>query len=1036
MNFKSVSMLLLGAVFCILPVVAQTPDWENPKVFAVNNEPTRATCIPYPNQASAIVDDYAQSPYYLLLDGTWKFNWVASPNLRPVDFYKKDYDVSGWKDIKVPGNWELQGYGKPIYTNIEYPHPENPPFIPHEDNPVGSYRRDFDIPSQWDGRRVFLHFENGTAAMYVWVNGQKVGYNEGTKSPVEFDITPYVKTGKNTVACEVYRWSDGSYLEDQDFWRLSGFERSIFLYSTDQTRIQDFFVHTDLDQKYLNADLSIDIKLKNYTQVVKVQSVEVELLDAASRKILTDKKNVSLPSRGLLETVISQKVKAPKLWSAETPNLYTLVITLKDENGKIIECTSSRVGFRKVEIKEGQLLVNGKRVLIKGVNIHEHNQMNGHTISREIMMKDISLMKQFNINAVRTSHYPQPTLWYKLCDEFGIYLIDEANIESHGMGYGKESISHRPEWWDAHLDRTVRLVERDKNHPSVIEWSLGNESANGKAFEITYDWIKNRDKSRPVQFEQAGEKSNTDVICPMYPSIESMKDHASKPLARPYIMCEYAHAMGNSMGNFQEYWDIIRSSKHLQGGFIWDWVDQGFLRKDENGLSYWAYGGDFGVGNTYHSDINFCCNGLIAPDRTPHPHLFEVKKVYQNVLFKAKDLSKGVITVMNDYRFTNLKGNYYFKWQLMKNGEKVSNGRFEMDLSPEMSKEVTLKLPVLNTLPGEEYYLQVYGYTKNATEMLPADFELVREEFEMPGNNFFANTKRPDSKPVLESDNDYLKIVKGDVSFEFDKSKGLMDIVYKDKSLLEGNPEFNFWRAPTDNDWGANAHRKMNVWRSAGENIQLKNVEVKESDNEVTVRYLFLLTDVQSDLAATYTVDGNGCLTCEVEYVSKNKLLPELPRFGMQFRLPERYENFSWYGRGPWENYADRKHSAFVGLYQSKVKDQYTPYVRPQENGYKTDVRWLTLTDNSGLGLKVEGLQPVCASALNFLPEDFDPGFSKKQQHVNDIYPRREVVLSVDLFQRGVGGLNSWGHNPLMDYRYFGDHYKYAFKISVVDLDK
>ncbi len=1024
--------LLSGGAF------SQTPDWENPEVFGINNEPTRSTSLPYPSESLAITDDYSRSPYYLLLDGQWKFNFSTCPDKRPLDFYKENFDVSNWKNIKVPGNWELQGYGSPLYTSAGYTFPINPPHIPHDDNPVGSYRRDLVLPDSWDGRRVFLHFDNGTAAMYVWINGEKVGYNEGAKSPVEFDITPYVRKGKNTVACEVYRLSDGSYMEDQDFWRISGFERSIYLYSTAQTRIQDFFVHTDLDKQYKNAELSVDFILRNYAKSAAARDIEIKLLDASGKTVLKKSAHLSIPADGKATPILSTPVSAPKLWTAETPNLYTLLITLRDESGNLVEVTSHRIGFRKVEIKDGLLLVNGKRVLFKGVNMHEHNQLTGHNIDREIMLTDIRLMKKLNINAVRTSHYPQPTLWYKLCDQYGIYLIDEANIESHGMGYNDQSITAKPEWFAAHLDRTIRLLERDKNHPSVIEWSLGNESYNGEAFKRTYKWLKERDKSRPVQFEQAHRDTNTDVICPMYPGFKSMqKDAANKDLDRPYIMCEYAHAMGNSEGNFQEYWDLIRSNKHFQGGYIWDWVDQGFLRTDENGRTYWAYGGDFGVGNRYNHSENFCCNGLIGPDRIPHPHSYEVKKSYQNVLFKAKDLNKGIITATNDFRFINLKGLYYFKWNLMKNGKKVVGGTFDLDLAPEASKDVPLKFRAIHPKAGEEYYLQIFGFTKTANDLVPADFELIREEFAFAQNQYFTPVKiASDSMPKLEQDKNYVKVTVGDYTAEFNDNnwaKGLYAYSYKGQNLISGNsPEVNFWRAPNDNDFGEGAQRRLNIWRMAGQNIELKRMEAKTDSDRAVVKYLYFSRDAQCDVEMVYTMDGTGALTCSLKYATENSYLPELPRFGMLFTLPEEFENFTWYGRGPWENYVDRKRASFVGIYESKVKDQYTPYVRPQENGYKTDVRWLTLTNDKGFGLRVEGLQPICTSALNFRPEDFDPGVTKKQQHVNDMNPRRDVTLAVDLFQRGIGGLNSWGAQPFDEYRYFGKKYEYAFKLSVV----
>lgn len=1038
MRIKQVAIIILITLNYI-SVLGQVLDWENPEVFAINNAAARATSLPYPTEELAIKDDYSNSPYYMLLDGVWKFNWVPKPALRPVDFYKENYDISHWKDVIVPGNWELQGYGKPIYTNIIYPFPKNPPFIPHEDNPVGSYKRDFEISENWNGRRVFLHFESGVAAMYVWVNGQKVGYNEGGKSPVEFDITPYIRKGKNSLSCEVYRWSDGSYLEDQDFWRLSGFERSIYLYSTAQTRIQDFFVHTDLDNKYKNAVLSIDLKLRNYTKNNFKQTVEIKLLDNNLKTVVLEKKTVNLSAESSLKSTLFKKVLSPKLWTAETPHLYTMVISLKDKEGVPIEYTSCKIGFRKVEIKNGLLLVNGKRVLLKGVNLHEHNELNGHTVTPELMLKDIRLMKQFNINAVRTSHYPQPTLWYKLCDRYGIYVVDEANIESHGMRYGKESMSHFSEWWNSHLDRTIRLVERDKNHPSVIIWSLGNESANGKAFEITYDWIKSRDKSRPVQFEQAREERNTDIICPMYPSLESMKEYASrKNPDRPYIMCEYAHAMGNSMGNFQEYWDIIRSSQHLQGGFIWDWADQGLKRTDEDGNIYWAYGGDFGVGNLYNSDENGCNDGLVFPDRTPQPELMEVKKVHQNIIFKEKDISKGIITIINDNRFINLKGNYYFTWQLLKNGEKIAEDKFEIDIAPEMAKDVILQIPHINTELGEEYFLQLFAYSVYATELIPSDFELAREEFVLSKNNYFSRERKAtENKPTLEQDDKTIKITMRESIIELDKSeKGLVSFIYKGKTILAKPLEINFWRAPTDNDWGEKAHKRMNIWRNAGDNIQLRNLQVQEQNNVMTVIYNMFSPDIQSDINIIYTISGNEEIICEVECLSKDKDLPELPRFGVLLTLPEEFDYFTWYGRGPWENYADRNSSSFLGIYKGKVQDQYVPYLRPQENGYKTDIRWLTLTDNTGFGLKVEGLQPICSNALNFRPEDFDPGMSKKQQHVNDIFPRREVVVAIDMFQRGLGGITSWGGKPLHKYRYFKDNYKYAFVLSVAQNNK
>ena len=646
----------------------KTNDWENPAIFQINREPARAAFLPYADESSAIADDYTRSPWFLTLDGNWKFNWSPTPDERPKDFFKTDFNTTNWKEITVPSNWELNGYGIPIYTNIIYPFVKNPPFIDHADNPVGSYRRAFELPENWNGRRVYLHFEAGTSAMYIWVNGEKVGYSENTKSPTEFDITKYVKAGKNQIAVEVYRWSDGSYLEDQDFWRLSGIDR-------------------DLDDSYKNGSLAVDVKVKNMNKAAKNnQIVEAKLVDAAGKEVFKKTIKINVGANSVESTTFTQNVSTPKLWNNETPNLYTLLLTLKDENGKFIETVATQIGFRKVELKNGQLLVNGIRIMVHGVNIHEHNPKTGHYQDKETMMKDIKLMKQLNINAVRCSHYPNNLMWVKLCNKYGLFLVDEANIESHGMGAELQGSfdktkhpAYLPEWKAAHMDRIYSLVERDKNQPSVILWSLGNECGNGPVFHEAYKWIKNRDNTRLVQFEQAGEEENTDVVCLMYPSMDYMREYAKrKDVKRPFIMCEYSHAMGNSSGNFQEYWDIIRGSNNMQGGFIWDWVDQGFEMTDEVGRKYWSYGGDMGSQH-YTNDENFCHNGLVWPDRTPHPGAFEVKKVYQDILFTGVDLKQGIIEVENGFGYTNLD-QYLFKYEVLENGLVIKTGTVDIKL--------------------------------------------------------------------------------------------------------------------------------------------------------------------------------------------------------------------------------------------------------------------------------------------------------------------------------------------------------------------
>jgi len=1041
MNTKSLQVvMLMGFFFLGLSSQAQKTqnDWENPRVFQINKEYPVATFLPYADEATAIVDNYAKSPYYQLLSGKWKFHWVPKPADRPLDFYKENYDVSKWKEIKVPSNWEIEGYGIPIYTNIQYPFPLNAPFIPHNDNPVGSYRRDFTIPASWEGRRTYLHFASGTAAMYVWVNGQKVGYSQVTKSPAEFDITKYVRKGKNTLAVEVYRWSDGSYLEDQDFWRLSGIDNDVYLYSTPQLRIVDFFAHPDLDASYKNGLLSVDVKLKNsLSAAMKNQVVEVTVLDENNKKIASQTAKLDVPANDVANTVITKTVTAPKLWNAETPNLYTLLLTLKNDQGKIVEATSCKIGFRKIEIKDGQLLVNGVHILIKGTNIHELDEFEGQHVGTELMMKDIRTMKQNNLNAVRMSHYPHCVDWYKLCDKYGLYLVDEANLESHGFGYGKENPAFHEEWFEAHKDREYRLVERDKNHPSVIIWSMGNECSNGTVFQDVYKWIKQRDTSRPVQFEQAGQGNNTDIVCPMYPGIDYMKSYASKLQTRPFIMCEYAHAMGNGTGNFQEYWDIIESSKNMQGGFIWDWVDQGLHEKDANGKMYYAYGGDLGA-EGYHHDENFNCNGLVAPDRTPHPGLFEVKKSYQYIQFRVKNLNEGLITVKNMFDFTDLSG-YNFKWELFRSGKKEGEGTFDLDLAPKGEKDVKLALPALQGTLKTEYFLNVYAYTKKATDVIPAGHEVAREQLAFPLNDYFDEPAFlfDPNKPKVTTQDNFVKIEAGKVVLVFNKRNGSLDnYTVNGKRVIEQGPEINFWRGPTDNDFGNNMVRKSSIWRAAGDNKRLQDFTVKADDdgNVVSITVKYLLTDISSDYTLTYTVNGNGTLMIEAAYTAGANELPEMPRFGMLFTLPQAMDNFSYYGRGPWENYSDRKFSSFVGEYKLKVSEQEMPFVRPQEFGNRTDVRWLTLTDATGHGIRVEGLQPLSVSALNNSPEDFDPGLTKKQQHPKDVFKRFNVTLAVDLVQRGVGGDNSWGALPHQPFRLLDKTYKYGFVISPVEL--
>jgi beta-galactosidase len=1018
-------------------------DWENPEVFQINREPARATFLPYADEVSAISDNYASSPWYFSLNGKWKFAWSPTPDQRPKDFYKQDFSTLNWKELQVPSNWELNGYGIPIYTNITYPFDRNPPFINHSDNPVGAYKRDFVLPENWDKRHVYLHFEAGTSAMYIWVNGEKVGYTENTKSPAEFDITKYVKAGSNSLAVEVYRWSDGSYLEDQDFWRLSGIDRNVYLYSTNDIRIADFFAKPDLDSNYKNGSLNVDVNLKNLTStIIKNQKLEAKLVDASGETVFSKDVKVNFEANKVQTITFSQEVSSPKLWSSEAPNLYTLLLTLKSENGSIVEVVSTQIGFRKVEMKGGELLVNGVRLMVRGVNMHETNTITGHYQDEATMMKDIKLMKQMNINSVRLSHYPNNVIWMKLCNKYGLYLVDEANIESHGMGVEgqpliwmnpKTNPGYLPEWREAHLDRIYSLVERDKNMPSVIIWSLGNESANGPVFHEAYKWIKKRDNTRLVQFEQAKENENTDIVCPMYPTIAYMKEYAArKEVARPYIMCEYSHAMGNSNGNFQEYWDIIRGSKNMQGGFIWDWVDQGFEMKDEIGRKYWAYGGDMGSQN-YTNDENDCNNGLLMPDRTPNPGAFEVKKVYQDILFEPIDIKNGVIQIINDFGFTNLN-QYSFKYQVLENGKIIKEGTIDVDLNPKSRKQFKIDLPKLASKPEVEYLLNVFAYTKTGSELLPQNFEIAKEQFVIAGENYFTKTGQANSSSKITEEKNEFVLSANNVVVKISKETGLISYYsLKGEEYFKQYPEPNFWRAPTDNDFGNKMPVRNNVWRTAGNNSTLEKIELVEENGKKYVTAKLKLNDVFSDYTIKYSMSNDGALEVQPSFKKGNAPLPDMPRFGMIFSLKNSLENLDYYGRGPWENYSDRNTSTIKGIYKSKVADQYVPYTRPQENGYKTDVRWFKLSGNNGKGLEIKGLQPIGMSTLNNYPSDFDPGLTKKNLHVSDITPRKEVVVCVDLAQRGLGGDNSWGLYPHEQYLLKQNEYSYGFVIKPIE---
>lgn len=1016
-------------------------DWENPAVNEINREAPRAYFIPYGDAEQAMQYDIWKSPFIQSLNGTWQFHLAHTPELRPFYFYKDDYDTRDWKTITVPGNWELQGYDVPIYVNIQYPFKPNPPYPSKDYNPVGSYKRTFTIPENWKGEDIYLHFGAVSSAMYVWVNEQQVGYSEDSKTPAEFNITKYLKSGENSLAVEVYRWCDGSYLEDQDFWRMSGMTRDVFLMARNPQHIRDFRVSSQLVNGYKDGDFKLSVELANTAQTTANLTVEAVLMDGEN-KVAEMKQAVQATSQPSIVN-LAASIPNAKAWSSENPNLYHLLITLKDEAGKSIEVLHQEVGFRTIEIKNAQLLVNGAAIYVKGTNMHEHNQVTGHYQDEATMLKDIELMKAHNINAVRCSHYPEPERWYELCNEYGIFLVDEANIESHGMGYGDKSLAKDPVWKDAHLFRTKNMFERDKNQPSVIIWSLGNEAGNGVNFEATYAYLKSVDQTRPVQFEQAGGGDNTDIMCPMYARMNQMEEYGKGKPAKPYIQCEYAHSMGNSTGNLQDYWDLIEKYPVLQGGFIWDWVEQGILTKDAQGNKFWAYGGDLGS-DTLPTDGNFCCNGLINADRTPKPALYEVGKVYQNIGFKAANLNSGEIEIINKHSFTNLS-EFDFTYEVTADEQVLKSGKIDnVDLAPRASKKVKIDVAV-DAKPQIEYFLNIYAKLKNQKGVLPAGTQLAYEQFKLP---FFrkgtaASVKDFPQLKATEEGNMFVVEGKG-FKASFSKEEATLKSYMLDgKEMLLAGPVPNFWRAPIDNDFGNELDKRSRVWRKAGEQKTIKSATMKPDGNQVVVNFVFDLNDdkkqVIANYVSTYKVLGNGEIIVTDDFKMTNPKLPEIIRFGMNLVMPREFDQISWFGRGPHESYADRYTSALVGLYSGAVADQYFPYVRPQENGNKVDVRWVVIANKDGVGFEFVGMPLLSVSAHHQIMEDFESpdrtdgaaaaGLKMIRRHINDVKPRDLTSVNIDYKQQGVGGDDSWGAWTHDEYRLRERAYNYSFRI-------
>lgn len=1044
-------LFAIGALLSLaLAGHAQHKEWENQRINQINREPIHAHFVPYASERAALQKD-ATLERRESLNGTWKFHFAKNPASRPASFYEEGFDVSGWKDIEVPGSWELQGFDAPIYTDTRYPFPANPPYVPQDYNPVGSYVTTFTVPEHFKGKDVLLHFGGVESAYYCWVNGRFVGYSEDSRLPSEYLINQYLKAGENKLAVEVYRYSDGSYLEGQDYWKYSGIERNVMLIARPKSRIKDFEIKADLDDRYRDGLLDIRFTMDSRS-LAKGTSVRLKVLDG-QKELASGRLTV----RNATDTVLSFSEKFPevKRWTAETPDLYTLVVNTVDRNGKVTESFTQRFGFRKVEMKNGMLLVNGTPILIKGVNRHEHDMHRGRSISVESMVEDIRLMKQFNINAVRCCHYPNYEEWYELCNEYGIYLVDEANIESHGMeAHPDGTLANMDGWEIPFMERMERMVERDKNVTAIITWSLGNESGYGKHFETIYHWAKQRDASRPVQYEGGGVKGLSDIYCPMYGRIWLLRQWANQRQERPLILCEYAHAMGNSVGNLGDYWELIYKYDNLQGGFIWDWVDQTFAIKDPKGKDVWAYGGDMGFVGIVN-DSNFCANGLVAADRTLHPHIYEVKKVYQYMHFEGVPFSPNqvrdatdpfslcLVKVTNRHDFLS-SDVYDYTWEIKADGKILYFGKLLVPtIAPHASALVEFPLPAIKGKPGTEYFLHLSACTKDSTPLVPKGHLAASEQWKLPvlSSPSLLSSIPPEKTMgtvrVDETPDGYTVAASSSILTFSRKTGEITSLKVKGKEYLQAGLRPNFWRPLTDNDVANGMLKRCGTWKQAGNELQLVGMSADRSGDEgaVTIRASYTMPEQESACSVTYVVYPDGAVRTTLSFTPGGKALPEIPRFGMRMVLAGEYDRMTWFGRGPHENYWDRKSSADIDLYKSTVWEQYHPYVRAQETANKTDVRWVALQNISGEGLLIRSArEPLEVSAWNFPIEDlyYIPSMTK-HVHGGSIEKKDMVWLNIAGCQMGVGGDNTWGAQTHPEYTITPTAREYSFLMIPVD---
>lgn len=1017
---------------------AQTPMWLDPRKNADNRLENVANYFAYETEQAAVKGDKADSKRFMSIDGEWKFNWVENANERPEGFYAVGYDDSKWGKMPVPGMWELNGYGDAIYVNNMYAWRHdwetNPPIVKDKNNHVGSYRKTFRLPANWKGEKVYMHIGSATSNITVYVNGKYVGYSEDSKVAAEFDITNYVKPGEdNLIALQIMRWCDGSYLEDQDFWRLCGIARESYLYARPQSHVRDLFITPDLVNNYKDGKLNVKID----ADAADGKTVVMTLKDKSGKVVAEQTATISGGKASA-----EMNVKNPMKWSAEAPNLYKLYTILKD-GSKVIEVIPQNVGFRKVEIKNQQLLVNGKPVLIKGVDRHELDPDGGYVVSVERMIQDIQIMKQLNVNADRTCHYPNDPRWYDLCDEYGIYITAEANIESHGMGYGEKTLAKNDAYHDAHIERNKNNVLVLKNHPSIIVWSLGNEAGYGKNFEDAYDWVKSYDATRPVQYEQAGQNGKTDIFCPMYYDYGGCEKYSQNDNPRPLIQCEYAHAMGNSMGGFKEYWDMIRKYPKYQGGYIWDYIDQGLRSKSKvTGKEIYAYGGDFG--RFPASDNNFNCNGVISPDRKLNPHAYEVEYYYQNIWTTLKDAKSGTIEIFNENFFVPIH-NVTLHYTIEAEGEKIEEGNVavsKLNIAPQSRKQTKIaaiaKALKNKDLKGKEIVCNIQYLVDEKEGLLDKGESVAHEQFVLTPYAYpvIENiVKAEGTKVEKDARIAYTVLSANGVKVTFDNNNGFISHIDVDgKQMMQDGYQLvpEFWRPATDNDHGAQMQKKLSAWQNPHLHKTSFNVEEKGNNQVVTAEYEIKATS--SKLRLTYTMTPEGKLVVEqaltVDPNAEHK--PQLLRYGMEMEMPQEYNEIEFYGKGPHENYIDRANSQTIGVYKQSVADQYYPYIRPQESGNKTQVRYWKVLNAAGKGLLFESNEPMECKSLNYLNDDLAVGKDKAQHHSGDLTPRQFTAVHIGQREMGIGCVNSWGAWPRSEYQMPYKDYKFTFIISPV----